>query len=283
MQSQVNTVSSLRRVFYEGFVAQDIAEPLASFDRQTDIRTVRAFMLNRPLSVVGIRENGVVTGFIQQDKLDDRTLAEQMQPLTETKVVSTSTTLHQVVAELAAVEFLLVTTLCQPGGVIVRNDFEKPPMRMWLFGMVTLFELSLTRIIQAHYPDESWTAFVSQSRLQKATSLQAERTRRNQSVRLLDCLQLGDKGQLLARSEKLREKFWNRSRRQITATLKEIESLRNNLAHSQPLVTENWDVIVRISATVDRFLEIPADLIAPSSLSPYNPSSDSDSKQAAQP
>lgn len=32
MQGQTNTVDSLRRVFYEGFVAQDIAEPIASFD-----------------------------------------------------------------------------------------------------------------------------------------------------------------------------------------------------------------------------------------------------------
>ena len=53
--------------------------------------------------------------------------------------------------------------------------------------------------------------------------------------------------------------------------LGQIEALRNNLAHSQPLVTENWDAIVRISATLERFLEIPPEVISPSSLSPYNP------------
>ena len=144
-------------------------------------------------------------------------------------------------------------------------------MRMWLFGMVTLFELSLTRIVDDYYRNDAWVEFVTEARVDKARQLRTERERRNRSVRLIDCLQLGDKGQLLARSEELRQRYWDRSRKQIKRNLKEIEALRNNLAHSQPLVTENWDVIVRIASTLDRFLEIPAELIAPSSLKPYNP------------
>ncbi|QDV47653.1 hypothetical protein Enr13x_75640 [Stieleria neptunia] len=270
MQGQTNTVDSLRRVFYEGFVAQDIAEPIASFDATADVDAVGTFMIDRPLSVVGIRRNGMIIGCIEQAYFDDRPLADQLAPLSEIQIVAATTPLHTVVNALSVAEFLLVSMLGQPVGVIVRNDFEKPPMRMWLFGMVTLFELSLTRIVANHYQGDSWTEFVSASRLEKAVSLQAERQRRNQSVRLIDCLQLGDKGQLLSRSEELRKRYWDRSRTQIKTILGQVEGLRNNLAHSQPLVTENWEVIVRISSTLERFLEIPSELIAPSSLSPYN-------------
>ena len=270
MEGNSSTTDSLRRVFYEGFVARDIAEPLASFDSTTDIAIVQRFMLNRPLSVVGIRQDGIVTGYVEQDKLDDRPLTEQICSVKETKTVPTATPLHEVVIALSSLQFLLVSTLGQPAGVIVRDDLEKPPMRMWLFGMVTLFEISLTRIVDEYYENDSWTDFVSTSRIEKATQVQAERGRRNRSVRLIDCLQLGDKGQLMARSEELRQRHFNRSRRQIEKSIKGIESLRNNLAHSQPFVNENWNVIVRITDTLDRFLEIPADLVAPSSLNPYN-------------
>ena len=85
MQSGTNTTDSLRRVFYEGFVAQDIAEPLASFDLAADLAEVRSFMVDRPLTVIGLRENGIITHYLEQSEIDDRPLTEQARPLSETK------------------------------------------------------------------------------------------------------------------------------------------------------------------------------------------------------
>ena len=170
---------------------------------------------------------------------------------------------------LSQTPFLLVSTLGQPAGVIVRDDVEKPPMRMWLFGMVTLLELSITSIIDQFYPDDSWITLISSSRLELARALQKERVRRNHQVRLIDCLQLGDKGQIIAKSAEIREKHWNKPRRRIEKNIQRLQTLRNHLAHSQPLVDENWESIVQVSSTLDRMLETPEDLFAPSSLNPY--------------
>ena len=269
------TIQSLRRVFYDSFVARDLAEPLASFDRTADVGIVREFMVSRPLTVVGLREFGVMTGYIEQDHIDDRPLGQQLVDLSEATIVTTNTSLRDIVQRLNDNRFVLVSTLGQPVGVIVRADLEKPPMRMWLFGMITLFEMSITRIIDREYPNDAWNELVSEARLKKAQELQAERARRNQPVTLLDCLQLSDKGQLFGRSDELRTRHWNRSRREINKVVKEIESLRNNLAHSQPFIEENWDVIVRLSVTLDRLLEIPADFFSKDSLKPIGNSENS--------
>lgn len=266
------TEESLRRVFLEGFAARDLAEPLASFDATTDVQSVRKFMVNRPLRVVGIRMDGLIKGYVEQDEIDDRPLSEQIIPFAESIVITTSTAFQEIVARLDQDRFLTVTALGQPVGVIVRNDLEKAPMRMWLFGMVTLVEMRITRIIREAYADDAWTEVVSESRLNKAIQLQNERSRRNRSVDLIDCLQLGDKGQLLARSAELRERYWNRSRKRIEKVIKELERLRNNLAHSQDIISENWNAIVRLSETLDRILEAPGNLPAQSSLTPYNQS-----------
>ncbi|MEO2015640.1 MAG: hypothetical protein ABGZ53_14850 [Fuerstiella sp.] len=227
-------------------------------------------MVNRPLRVVGIRVNGLITGYVEQDDVDDRRLSEQVIPFAEAIVITSSTPFQDVVSRLNQDRFLTVTALGQPVGVIVRNDLEKAPMRMWLFGMVTLVEMRITQIIRESFGNDAWTEGISKSRLEKAVQLQNERSRRNRSVDLIDCLQLGDKGQLLARSSELRERYWNRSRNRIEKVIKELERLRNNLAHSQDIITENWNAIVRLSETLDRILEAPENLPAKSSLTPYD-------------
>ena len=266
------TEESLRRVFLEGFAARDLAEPLASFDATTDVQVVRKFMVDRPLRVVGIRINGLIAGYVEQDEIGERSLREQIIPFADEIVVTSSTPFQDIVSRLDQHRFLTVTALSQPVGVIVRNDLEKAPMRMWLFGMVTLVEMRITRVIRESYGNNEWTEIVSASRLEKAVQLQNERSRRNRAVDLIDCLQLGDKGQLLARSAELRERYWNRSRKWIEKVIKELERLRNNLAHSQDIITENWDAIVRLSETLDRILEAPGNLPAKNSLTPYTES-----------
>ena len=74
------------------------------------------------------------------------------------------------------------------GGIVSRSDLEKPRVRMWLFGMMTLIEIRFTRLIGRLSPEDSWKQFLSASRNKKAEELLREGTRRNQSPTLLDYL-----------------------------------------------------------------------------------------------
>ncbi len=71
-------------------------------------------------------------------------------------------------------------------------DLQKPPVRMWLFGMITIIEMALTRMIEAVYPDGS--------------------------------------------------------------DLKELEALRNNLAHSWDIIACDWDIIVKLTGYMEQRL-----------------------------
>ena len=88
----------------------------------------------------------------------------------------------------------------------------------------------------------------------------AERARRNQDLELLDCLQLADKVQIIARNAQLRGMTRFTSRRQLEEAAKMVERLRNNLAHSQDIVTDDWDTIVALSESLDAILEGPPGL-----------------------
>ena len=109
---------------------------------------------------------------------------------------------------------------------MTRDDMQKPAVRMWLFGMVTMVELRYTRLIREMCPDESWRQYLSEGRLKKAEDLMAERRRRNRPADMLDCLQLSDKGQIVARDERIRSRTIFTSRRQTEEGINMLEGLR---------------------------------------------------------
>ena len=64
---------SLRRVFNDGFSANDIAEPLVSFDATRSATEILAIMEEAGYEVVGVREKGVVTGYLEKNDLTEGT------------------------------------------------------------------------------------------------------------------------------------------------------------------------------------------------------------------
>ncbi|WP_144057787.1 hypothetical protein [Novipirellula maiorica] len=72
--------------------------------------------------------------------------------------MATTTPVQEIVAQLNTQPFVLVSTLGQPVGVITRGDLEKPPMRMWLFGMITLLHGRKLGCDDATFRGPRWAA-----------------------------------------------------------------------------------------------------------------------------
>ena len=128
---------------------------------------------------------------------------------------------------------------------------------MWLFGMVTLIEMRMTRMLEQLSPVEGWKQYLSDGRVRKAEDLLAERMRRNQNLDLIDCLQFSDKCQIIARNENLRSRTRFASRRQVEEAGKKLERLRNNLAHAQDIIATDWEALIELSENLDNLLEEP--------------------------
>ncbi len=247
---------SLQRVFLQAFTARDLAEPLASFEHDAPAGAVRRWLENCGREAAGVRRDGFVAGYVETATLPDAgtcgDLAREFHP---TILVHDTDPLVRVVRGLAHQPRVFVCTLGQVVGLITRADLQKAPMRMWLFGVVTLVELRYALWIDRHCPDDSWQQFLSATRVQKAQELLAERGRRQQTgLRLLDCLQFGDKAQIVARNEVLRRLTIFPSRRQAEEGMKKIEQLRNNLAHAQDIVStdSDWELVVQLVDVVEQ-------------------------------
>ncbi len=244
----------MRRLFTEGFAAIDIAEPLYSVDGVREARVAAEWMDTSGLDIVGVRRNGAVVGYARRENLDSGACLDHIESFYENQILPETGNLADAILVLEKHPFCFVAMLGHVGAYVSLREVHKPPVRMWLFGMITILETYITRIVREKYPDDSWQQVVSAGRLQKARTLFEERQRRKERVELLDCLQFGEKGRILLNDDRIREDAGFGSIREGKQRLKEIESLRNNLAHSQDIVGSNWTVIVGLSRRLETIM-----------------------------
>jgi len=244
----------MKRMFTEGFMAIDIAEPLASFDTDKCAVDTLQFMNKNDLEIVGIRREGVVAGYVQQQDLTGGKCGDHMHCFDKEIVLADTSFYPEVIDCLSRSKYCFISVLGSVGAVITRNDIQKPSVRMWLFGMITIVETFIARTIEIKYPQSTWRRELSPERLKKAEDLQNERKRRGQHVTLLDCLQLGDKAKIIMKDPEMREDMGFESKRTAEKVSKDFESLRNNLAHAQDIITNNWETIVVISRRLNKIM-----------------------------
>lgn len=240
--------SHFKRQYNDIFTAKDIAEPLLSFDAETAIARARESLNERHLSVATIRIGGEVTGYITQENLDvDGICGTRIRGFSADQVLSGDAGFAEVIHVLTRHDYCFVSLLGQIQGVISRDDVNKPYVRMWLFGLITLSEMQITEFVRSHFNQDQWQNLIPEARLETARKLQLERQRLNQHCDLIDCLQLADKGLLLINDPELLSTLNFSSRSAAKKVLKQFQSLRNNLAHAQDISTYNWVQIARLS------------------------------------
>lgn len=246
------------------FTVRDLARPLLSLDADQSVSAASALLAGLGTTVLGLRRDGQVRGYIRREDLAGEGPCEQvLRPIAPDQILDNAAPLSAMVHVLTRHEFAFVRMLGQVGGVLARADLQKPIGRMWLFGMMTLMELMFSERIRQTWPDGGWRGLVSPGRLEKARLLQAERERRGQQADLLECLQLSDKAVILVEVPGLVAELGFRSKGTAQSNLKELESLRNHLAHAQDVVSHHWHLIARITR---RFEEALMDYGSPSTL-----------------
>ncbi len=141
--------------------------------------------------------------------------------------------------------------------LVTMADLQKPPVRMLLFGIISLMEMHLLHLVKSFYPGNSWEEKISENRLLETKKLYGSRKERNEEISLMDCLQLSDKKTLIVKHKELRGLLQFDSRAQGEKFFDEIVSLRNKLAHAQDIVTgTTWRNIIDLIEQSEQLLKI---------------------------
>lgn len=243
---------SLGRVaqfFRDTFAARDIARALPSVDAPLTA-DAGELMEREGIPVLGVRHGGRVRGYVL---MDDPLREREFRP---GQIVSDGACFSELIPALSMHGYCFVRVFDTVAGVIARNDVEHPYMRMWLFGIVTMYEMQLVSIIERLWPGDSWRELVSAGRLAKAEALMEERRRRGQQCDLLSCLQFSDKTQIMVEDKGVRDMLGFPSRNAALKVCKEFESLRNNLAHAQDIATHDFAQIARLAGRIESIRDL---------------------------
>ena len=240
----------MKKLFTEGFSVMDIAESLPVIDscRPADDALSLIEETRRPL--LGMVEDGRISSYLRVEDISKGECGISARPFDEMPVLDDTTSLPTAFEALADSPYCFIRMNGEVRAIVGRVDIQKAPVRMWLFGMVTIIEMFLSRIITEAYPDNGWRDMLSNNRLRRAERFMRERARRGEGIRLIDCLQLSDKANIVIKDPELFAMLRFESKRSAQKAVKEFESLRNNLAHSHDL-SLNWDTILQISRDID--------------------------------
>jgi CBS domain-containing protein len=253
MKQLKSSLRDLREIFERSITVKDIAEPLASFDVGSSIDDVHKFMDINDYDVIGVRKDGLIVGYAKKSDLLGGKLARYSNFKKEETFLDTAPLIN-VFEAFQRLERIFVFILGEVGGIVTRGDLQKSPVRMWLFGLISLIEMHLLRIIREYYPEDNWVDLIKKDRLDKAKKLLGERQRRNVAIDLADCLQFCDKRVIILRNKEIQGKLCV-SKASCESFLEDIEKLRNNLAHAQDIITGNWPDIIDLARNAEEFLQ----------------------------
>jgi len=265
----------LRHLFEDGITAQSIHEPLQSCPSTPNAIEIAELLRDRDFDVAGVKEesSGEVIGFVFRDSLKTGIVRSHLQKMTSEHLISDATPLANLLSIFKTRNHAFVLVGQYVRGIITRADLNKPPLRVYLFGLISLLEMHLTYWVTKSYPKDSWRERISVPRLAKAKKLLEDRQARGQQTDLVDCLQFCDKRDLILGLDDLRDSLGLGQKAATRKFLVKAEKLRDLLAHSQKDLTEgsSWVELVEVVDLVETVVHKSDELVERNATQPAQP------------
>jgi hypothetical protein len=246
---------SLKEVFESTLTIRHISSPLASFDGARTASKIRAWMNARDFDQVGVRDDGVVSGFVSRNDLGDGQLWQFRTEFDAAKVVDAEEPLLEALRLLRDHGVVFVRTLGDVNGIATTADVGRPPVRLWLFGLVMICEMQLTRLIKKAYPNDAWTQFLSSGQRKKANEEFERRRRVGKEIDLASCLTLKPKIDVVTQADTLRVALQLGDSRAASLKLERLRSLRNDLAHGDDIL-DRWPEFLGDAEEMERLIAV---------------------------
>lgn len=248
---------TVRRVFIESVTVKSIYEKIACCNKSESEKAVIKKFGDLNFDVIGVlSESGTVDEYIDFKAVcSGSPLKEATFVINIKNVVSDSTPIANLVALLKNKPYLFVNHGDQIEGIVTRADINKPVVRLYLFGLVTLLETSLNTIVQNYFPSDIWLDHLSSERTNPILQLYKTKVQHSEDLSIIECAQFCDKKQILLNSPNFLSKY-DFSKTRFKRFMERAEKLRNSLAHSNSTITSElkWDNFAECVISLEHFL-----------------------------
>jgi hypothetical protein len=243
----------MREVFEESVSVRFLASALASYDAERTATKIQTWMERKDFDHIGVRRDGIVVGYARRHALTRGCLGDHLVEFSEVDIVPGQMPMLRALEAVRDQRRVFVTTLGEVNGIVTTGDVTKPPVRLWLFGLVMIFEMQVSRLIRARYQDDSWTEILHPSQVKKARDAHAKKSQMGAETELVDSLTLGLKQQILTSSPDLMAILELDSLRG-TELIGRARELRNALAHVNDISTQ-WPGFLQLARDLELVIQ----------------------------
>lgn len=259
-------LADLQSLVSAGITASAVLEPLKSCLSRANALQIRDVLTNLDFDIAGVQDDpeGPIVGYVERQSLESGLVGEYIESISPPDLVSDSTPLGVLLAGFETRDWVFVLVGREVQAIITKADLNKPPARLYLFGLISLLEMHLGYWARQVYPGDEWIKELSPGRLISARKLLRNRRRRNHQIGLFECLQFCDKCDLVLASKEVRSSLGLGGLRNSRRALRRAEDLRNRLAHSQDDLAQgvSWPALIalvnwieELTHTSDRVIE----------------------------
>jgi hypothetical protein len=263
MKHLKSSSQDLRNLFEVNITIKYVAEPLKAVAAHANFIEILEWMEDHDFDVLGVETDVGISGYVERATLRQaRNLGKSgacshyQREFHPSELIAVSTPLMKLLPILKQTPRLFVLDCNQVTGILTCGDLQKAPVRMLLFGLVTLLEMNLLRLVRLYYPLDSWQGQLKPERVAIAKQLWQDSQARNEATDLTDYLQFCDKRDLVLQHPELLKHLALKSKRSGERFLKAAEQLRNRLAHAQDLASgSSWKELITLAAEIEALLQ----------------------------
>ena len=167
VQKKGQRFSSLKKIFVDNVTARSIFKPLLCCPADSRAEDIKHAPRVREFDIAGVKEteSGEVIGYAETDELGSGEIRKYLKKTGPDLLISDSTPIADIFTALTSRDFAFVLYGKHIAGIVTKADINKPPVRIYLFRMISLFEMHLNAWINYFFPGDSWNTEISTSRI----------------------------------------------------------------------------------------------------------------------
>jgi hypothetical protein len=249
-----SNLSELRAIFENSIKITTIAEPLVSYDSDQSAFRVQQFMEEKDFDIIGVRQDGIVIGYAERKKLKEGAIGRYLVEFEQDDILVEKDSLLKAFRLLNGKIALFIECFNGICGIITRGDLLKTPVRMWLFGLISLIEMHMLRIIRREFPNDSWQNAFEIEGTDAARKIYWKMKRNNLAIDVAEYLSFWGKVQVLLKSGILNYQIKHMKEPNKEDSFKKLSDFRNYIAHSNDLINNDWSDLKNIAEEAEEFL-----------------------------
>lgn len=252
-------IREIRAFFETSITVRAIYEPLRACFADAEAMEMGKLLQDHGFDVAGVKddESQTIKRFVRASALiDGGTVGAHAEAIEVDDLISDATPLAQIFPILGTRAFSFVLAGGAVSGIVTRADLNKPAARIYLFALISLFEMHLVFWIRQEL-GQNWLEHLKQDRIDDAKKLFQQRREKGQELDLCECLQICDKAAVVMSNKRLRELLGIDSKTAGGKRFRRIQNLRDLLAHGQANLIEgtSWEELSQIVVWIERALE----------------------------